>query len=299
MKVLAITGDRSFAPGYPRFDLQRAAVNELSVVYWWRGSLWPKIPLGKFDVVTAQDPLCRGLFGWLTARRIGAKFNVQVHTDLSARNFFWRVLARAILRNADSIRVVSEKIKNQVLSMGTRAPVHVLPIYVDVSRFRNIKRQPHTQKTILWFGRFEPEKDPLLAIKILEQIRRTIAAKLIMLGAGSLEKSLKTNAARLNLAAQVEFPGWREPLPYLAQADMVLCTSRHESYGASVIEALAAGVPVVAPDVGIAKSAGAVVAPREKLADAVIEVLRSKKIGELKVPLLDKEAWIQKWRDTL
>ena len=76
--------------------------------------------------------------------------------------------------------------------MGTRAPVHVLPIYVDVSRFRNIKRQPHTQKTILWFGRFEPEKDPLLAIKILEQIRRTIAAKLIMLGAGSLEKSLKT-----------------------------------------------------------------------------------------------------------
>src|SRR3989344_5663960 len=291
MKVLAITGDKSFRPGHPRFEIERGSIEELAVVYWGRGGLWPKIPRKKFDVVTAQDPFWRGLFGWIVARKIGARFNVQVHTSR-----FSSPLAAFVLRRADSIRVVSEKIRDRVLQLGVRASVHILPIYIDISKFRNVERQPHPGRMILWIGRFEPEKDPLLALEILRKIPD---AKLIMLGAGSLEKSLKTNDARVNLAAQVEFPGWLDPLPHLAQADMVLCTSRHESYGASVIEALAAGVPVVAPDDGIAKSAGAVVAPREKLADAVIEVLRSEKIGELKVPLLDKEAWIQKWRDTL
>lgn len=291
MKVLMITGDKNFATS-ERFSLQAAQVERLELIYIGKGSVWPKIPAGKFDVVTAQDPFWRGLFAWRAARRTDTKLNIQVHT--SVLNF----LGKFILRKADSVRVVSEKIKKQVESAGVKAPIHVLPIYIDISKFKNSTRQPHDKKTILWVGRFEDEKDPATALSTLQAVLRSgVDAKLIMLGDGSLAPRLKARAHAASLP--VEFPGWRDTVAYLAQADVVLCTSKHESWGASIIEALAAGAPVVAPDVGVAREAGAVVVPREKLAEAVAEVLRSGPRGELKLQLPNAQEWAKQWRRTL
>src|SRR6185437_4720306 len=249
-----------------------------------------------YDVITAQDPFWRGHLAHHLKQFFGGRLNIQVHTDLSAYSPFKRLFARLQLRSASSVRVVSEKIKAQVLAMGVRAPITVLPVFIDVSRFRTLQRESHSQQqTILWIGRFEPEKDPLFAIEILQQIRRSVDAKLVMLGSGSLELDLKRIAKDL----LIEFPGWQDPAHYLARADVVLCTSKHESYGVSMIEALAAGVPVVAPDVGIAKGAGAIVVASDQLAEAVIDVLQTGKRGELKLHLPSKEEWAKAWRDSL
>src|SRR6185437_5993412 len=157
-----------------------------------------------------------------------------------------------------------------------------------IEPFRAIVHAPHETKTILWLGRFEDEKDPLAAAQVCRELATKLpAAEFIFLGAGSLEDALRQKMAGLN----AQFPGWQDPKPYLAQADAVLSTSRHESWGASIVEALAAGVPVVAPDVGIAKEAGAVVVPREQLAKALLEVLQSPQSATLRLQLLSKEAW--------
>ena len=292
MKVLMITGDKNFSAS-PRFALQAAQVERLGVVYIGWGSLWPKVPAGQFDVVTAQDPLLRGAFARRAAKKIGARFNVQVHMDLQVLPWWKHILARIILRHADSIRVVSEKIKKQVQNMGVTAPISVLPVYIDISKFRNIIHQPSKSDllggNILWLGRFEDEKDPLCAIEVLKKVPN---ARLVMLGSGSLEKKLKKSAAGL----EIEFPGWQDPAAYLAEADVVLSTSKHESYGASIIEALAAGVPVVSPDIGVAREAGAA---RLDLAHAVAEVLRSGGKGDLKIHLLNEQEWGQQWKQSL
>ncbi len=296
MKVLVITGDKNFGPGNPRFALQAAEVEAREVGYMGRRALWPKIPAGIFDVVTAQDPFWRGLFGWLTARRVRAKLNIQVHTDLSVQRGLRYVCARFLLRRADSVRVVSEKIKQQVADMGVRAAIHVLPIFVDIAPFKQLTRQPHDKKTILWIGRFEPEKDPALAVQILKEVRRaSVDAKLIMLGAGSLEKSLRN----MTIDLPVEYPGWQNPCTYLQVADVVLCTSKHESYGASIVEALAAGVPVIAPDVGVAKQAGATVVARDALGATVAATLTAGTQGMLRMPLLTRTEWVTQWKESL
>jgi glycosyltransferase involved in cell wall biosynthesis len=295
MRVLVITGDNTFGPGHPRYDLQKSAVDALGVVYWGRRALLPRIPPGPWDVITAQDPFWRGRLAGHLAWWFGAKLNIQVHTDLDAQPLWRRVFARIQLRHADSVRVVSQKIKEQVLRAGVRTKISVLPVFVDISKFRNIIRQPD-DKTILWVGRFEPEKDPGLALEIIKKVP---GAKLIMLGKGSLEPILRAHVARCHLATRVEFAGWQDPVPYLTKAAVVLCTSRHESFGVSMIEALAAGVPVVAPDVGVAKEAGATVVPREKLAGAISQVLQSGAQGHLKLRLLTKEEWVRAWRETL
>ncbi len=296
MNVLMITGDASFGPGHPRYDMQRAAVDRLEVIYWGRGCLLPKLPKGSFDVVTAQDPFMRGHLAAHIAWWLGARLNVQVHTTLSAHSPLVRAWAGFNLRKASSVRVVSPEIKAQVIALGVETPVFVLPIFVDVGRFRTVSREPHPQKTILWIGRFEKEKAPLRAIDALKRVRGSGSeAKLIMLGAGSLGPALREAAIGL----PVEFPGWKDTAEFLSVADVVLCTSQHESWGASMVEALAAGVPVVAPDVGVAREAGAHVVDREKLAETIVGVLKSGERGMLKLRLSDAPEWVKRWCETL
>lgn len=295
MKVLMITGDARFGPGNPRFDLQREAVEELHVVYWGKGAT--RVPDAQgFDVVTSQDPFWRGLAGLRAAKKANARFSVQLHADLSVQSLVKQMLARYILRRADSIRVVSETLRAQVESIGVRAPIHVLPIFVELEKFRTAQRAPHEGHIVLWIGRFEHEKNPRAALTIFKDVVQDMPhARLILLGDGRMKGELERAAHGLN----VEFPGWVDPLPYLETADVVLCTSWQESFGASIIEALAAGVPVVAPDVGIAREAGAVVVPHAALATATKNVLTNGTHGVLKLTMPNREEWKSQWRNTL
>ncbi|MEK7613565.1 MAG: glycosyltransferase family 4 protein [Patescibacteria group bacterium] len=296
MNVLAITGDRTFKEGNPRFDLQASAGEHLEALYWGPGALWA-IPRGvSYDVVSTQDPFLRGMVGLFWARRFKAKFNVQVHADIAAQSWLKKMIARFVLRRATSVRVVSEKVKAQVESLGVSTPIFVLPIFVDSERFERVRRTPDSHPLVLWVGRFENEKDPLLALRVFKEVRTRVPdATLVMLGNGSLASVLRLEAQGL----PVEFLGWQDTAPYLARAHVVLSTSRAESWGASIVEALAAGVPVVAPDVGVAKEAGAIVVSRERLSDAVVEVLTTHPSATLRFPLLSRQEWINVWKQSL
>jgi glycosyltransferase involved in cell wall biosynthesis len=193
------------------------------------------------------------------------------------------------------------RVEKQVLRR-THAKITILPIFIDRSRFAGLSHVPHPRfkKTILWIGRFESEKDPLYAIEALQRVRATgTDAGLVMLGSGSLENELREKAAREGLKEYVEFPGWQDLPAFLAQADVVLCTSRAESFGASIVEALLAGVPVVSEDVGVAFEAGAIIASRETLAEKTREVLETNTKGELKMPVLDQASWVESWKQSL
>lgn len=298
MNVLVITGDKKFKEGHERFDLQVGAVEKLEAVFWGKGALMPKIPQGDFDVITVQDPFLRGLFAWYVACRKSAKLNIQVHTDLLVQSFLRHLVARFVLRRADSVRVVSNRIKEQVLSMGITVPVYMLPVFIDLSKFHNVVRKLHVAPIILWLGRFEEEKNPLEAISVLEKVREAgIDAELIMLGAGSMKEKIIKKA---NNNPKIKVLDWQNPVPYFEKANVVLSTSLHEGWGASIVEALAAGVPVVAPDVGVAKEAGARVVPRENLAEEVIDILKRDTEAELKLKLIeDPDKWAETWKKTL
>ena len=304
MKVLMLSGDKNVlipnTDAFKRLSLQRSSVEKLDVYVWPQvHSAWEIISAAKqnnYDVVTVQDPFWRGMLAWRVARKSGAKFNVQVHSDLETQSFLRHILAQIVLRHADSIRIVSERIKTQVERMSIQAPIRVLPVYVDLEHFRSIIPQAHSQKTLLWIGRFEDEKDPRLAVNILKDIRSGgLDVKLVMLGEGTLLDILRQDVKDL----PVEFPGWQDPAQYLAKSDAVLSTSPRESWGASIVEALAVGVPVVSMDVGVAKEAGAIVVPKRDLAKATTEVLRTGDKAVLKLSLLEREAWAKRWRETL
>ncbi|CAN5172008.1 glycosyltransferase family 4 protein [soil metagenome] len=72
-------------------------------------------------------------------------------------------------------------------------------------------------------------------------------ARLIILGDGPLKETLQRQAEQLGVADRVEFPGYVACIrPWLDKAGMFLLSSRYEGYPAVLIEAIAAGRPVVA-----------------------------------------------------
>jgi glycosyltransferase involved in cell wall biosynthesis len=82
---------------------------------------------------------------------------------------------------------------------------------------------------------------------LLEALARTTGLYLWIAGEGPLRGALEAQAARLGVTSRVRFPGWREDAgALLAAADMLVCASRLEPLGNVVIEAWAAGVPVIA-----------------------------------------------------
>lgn len=221
------------------------------------------------DVVTTQDPFENGLAGALAAQTLRIPLHVQLHTDpftpafarASFLNRLRLLVMPLVIRRAARIRVVSDRLKREIEKRYRPfAPVTVLPIYTDLTRFRAVERAPE-KGSLLWVGRFEKEKDPMLAIKALATARAAdIDARLVMLGEGRLKQTVAARAKARALAPYLALPGHVDPLPFLARAELMLATSRYEGYGLAVVEALAAGCPVFATDVGVAREAGAAIA---------------------------------------
>lgn len=317
MKVLMISGDRRLLePGteaYERLQLQKAQVAELRVMPWG-----PRNALGAlgiliaalssdYDVITCQDALWRGALGLIVARLTGATLQVQVHGDLRAVGAFGSALARFVLRYADLVRAVSEKAKADAERLGARAYVDVLPVFINLEAIArapaaDLKKEfPRFGKVVLFVGRLEEEKNPKGAIDAFSKIADEFpGAGLVMVGAGSQRDALMAHARNLGLADKVVFVGYRTDAASLYKAaDAMLVTSPYESFGAAIVEALAAGCPVVSPDVGVAREAGATVVGHEHLAEAVIGILRSGARGRLGMHVLTKQEWAAQWRNTL
>ena len=77
-------------------------------------------------------------------------------------------------------------------------------------------------------------------------------------GHGELEAQLKNRARALGLDERVRFLGFRADLPrLLGEADVFLSSSKWEGFGLSVVEAMAAGLPVVVSNIpGVAEVVG-------------------------------------------
>lgn len=228
--------------------------------------------LPKPDVVTAQDPFETGLIGLVIARLFRIPLHIQVHTDVTASSFREHSLLNRIryhiawfvLRRAACIRVILERTRDDLVAAGMIAPVTVLPIFVDTARFGSVIREKHPRWKIdaLFIGRLESEKHPCLAIDAVAVARAAgHDIGLTVVGEGSERSALAERARRAGIADRVEFLGWRaDTVPHLAKADVLLVPSRYEGYGLVIVEALAAGVPVIATDAGVAREAGAIIA---------------------------------------
>jgi glycosyltransferase involved in cell wall biosynthesis len=212
-----------------------------------------------------------GTLGRLAARLAGVPRSVHTfhghvlegYFSPAATSFFLRI-ERVLARATDRIITLSPRLRLALLAMGIGRPeqVEVVPLGLDLDRFlrrptgqadlRPSLRVPAGAPLLGIVGRLVPIKDhPTLfqALTLLPDGDQ--APHLLVVGDGERREELEQLAHRLGLGSRVHFLGWRDDLEtILGGLDVVICSSKNEGTPVALIEAMAAGVPVLSTDVG-------------------------------------------------
>jgi glycosyltransferase involved in cell wall biosynthesis len=133
----------------------------------------------------------------------------------------------------------------------------VIRAAIDLPRFRaatggdEVRRRlgiPAQAPVVTQVGNFKPQKAPLDFVQVASALGpRFPEARFVMVGDGPLRRAAEQLAAQSGLGDRIVFGGWWSDVPALLAATTVsVLTSRHEGLPCSVVESLAAGVPVVA-----------------------------------------------------
>lgn len=102
---------------------------------------------------------------------------------------------------------------------------------------------------VLAVGTLKEIKDYKTLLASFAQLRQQVDAKLLILGEGKCRAALLMQAKQLGIESIVFMPGYvNEPSPYYQQADLFVLSSTGEGFGNVIVEALAAGTPVVCTD---------------------------------------------------
>ena len=193
------------------------------------------------------------LFKWRFPR---VKFLLTLQEGDSVKHIYKQVrgfqsLWRMIFRKADYIQAISNFLADWAKKEGASCPIEVVPNGVNLEKFKanDAKKNANDAKVVITVSRLVYKN----GVDILIRAIQDLPVKLQILGSGPEETSLKNLAEELNIADKIEFLGNidNDKLPeYLSQADIFARPSRSEGLGISFLEAMAMGLPVIAPPVG-------------------------------------------------
>jgi glycosyltransferase involved in cell wall biosynthesis len=199
---------------------------------------------------------------------------------------FWRFSPAAYefmenqaIRRADVAYIMSAALAGD---WDAAAHVHHGVNWFDGEHFFAQESRPD-ELVIGWAGRLEPQKDPLLAVEVMHQLK--LAGRSFtgwMAGGGTLQAQVEREIRDRGLARQIELVRTLDA-PTLGQrlrsSSAFLLTSRWEGIPRGVIEALASGVPVAATAVGdvpllVGPTSGRLVTSRDprELSEAVLDL---------------------------
>ncbi|MDD5039545.1 MAG: glycosyltransferase [Patescibacteria group bacterium] len=231
-----------------------------------------------------------GIIGVVVRRFTRARLVVTVHGSdayLSTRNRLFRSISRYVLRRADGVITVAKQQRDIILGLGVN-PRRVAVIPNGVSNAEELLRIPFADAanhSVVWIGRFTEEKNPRLAIQAFQAVLiHAPDARLTMIGDGPERAPCEALCRKLGIQKSVAFTGAvdkRDVPRQFARHALLMLTSNREGFPLVIIEALAAGRPVVATNVGGVSdiiqdgTAGFVVPPGtpEAIADSIVKLI--------------------------
>jgi glycosyltransferase involved in cell wall biosynthesis len=167
----------------------------------------------------------------------------------------YRPIGAWALRQAARITCVSEIERDLLVDhFGPRLPVTVIPNGVEVEELAPARAaatlRPKGSLRVLSVGRLAAYKQADRAVHALQHLPPE--AEVTVVGQGQIAVELQQLAHVLGVAARVHLPGQvtrDELIDEYGRADVAVSLSRHEAFGLAVLEALVAGLPVVASDI--------------------------------------------------
>jgi glycosyltransferase involved in cell wall biosynthesis len=189
----------------------------------------------------------RAYAGTYSAKVVGHRLGRRI--ERGAEGYVRRILTRA-----DLVFAFSEPQRQRLAELGVPGAVQV-PLGVDLGRFHPRHADPALRASIgvgpadvllFYAGRFDSEKHVEVLVDALEALPDAPRVVLAMAGDGPLRAALEARAAQNPRLALLPFQSDRDGLArWMASADVYVTAGPHETYGLSVVEAQASGLPVV------------------------------------------------------
>ncbi len=232
----------------------------------WVTRLRRLVDEGDFDVVHAHSPVpaasARVAVRAMPARRRPVFVSTE-HNRWPSHSRPTRAANAATFALNDAAIAVSAEVRDS-MAAPFRSSTQVVVHGIDLAASRALVEQRAAVRAELGVGadevlavtvaNFRAPKgypDLLAAARLVSSGPGAQPVRFVIIGQGPLEADLRRLHAQLGLATTVEILGYRADASRLtAAADLFVLASHHEGLPVAVMEALAAGVPVVATDVG-------------------------------------------------
>ena len=163
------------------------------------------------------------------------------------------------INQSDAITAVSENLKEETYkTFKIEKDIEVIHNFVDVRRFSRKPIDafrkviaPNNERIVLHASNFRKIKRIEDVVKIFKKLNEVVPSKLLLVGDGPERPVIEELSRALNLMDEIRFVGKQQDMEEIfAIADLFLLPSEYESFGLSALEAMAAGAPVVATNVG-------------------------------------------------
>jgi glycosyltransferase involved in cell wall biosynthesis len=250
----------------PSLSREISLVNDLRSTF----ALWSLLKKHRPQIIHTHTSKA-GFSGRIAARMAGIPVVVHTFHGHVLHGYFGPVktrlfisLERLLARWTDAIVTVSQTVKNDLVAhrIAPEDKFRVIELGLDLQPFLSLA-EPSGVLRKNWstavdrplvgiVGRLVPIKDhETFLLAAAEVRRRGCDARFAVIGDGVLRRALEIRTGELGLGENVRFFGWRRDLPEVyADLDLVALSSRNEGTPVSLIEATAAGKPVIATAVG-------------------------------------------------
>jgi len=186
-------------------------------------------------------------------------------TDL----FFLKTLIPWSIRRADKVIAVSEFTKNEIIKYYATPSEKIEVICNSIGenflqnytgeKLKEIRKKYNLpEKYLLYVGTLQPRKNIPFLIRAFAKTKEKMPKhKLVLVGsktAHNYDTAIDAEITRLNLQNDIIFPGYVEVSELLAiykLADIFIFPSLYEGFGIPILEAMSAGIPVVASDIPV------------------------------------------------
>ena len=208
---------------------------------------------------------------------------------------FRRWLIRHVLDHSAAVVVLTEEWRRRLSSITENTNIKTIANAVDADELFRISRTPTADPVILFLGRLEKDKGIYELLDAVVAVCREYPRAVVRFGGIGDIEGVKRRAAAIGIADRVEVPGWlsgAEKLDAFRTAAVYVLPSYAEGLPMGMLEAMAAGLPVVATRVGGIPSVvedgvhGVLVEPGNvvELTEALLRLLRdsalSARMGE-------------------
>jgi N-acetyl-alpha-D-glucosaminyl L-malate synthase BshA len=156
------------------------------------------------------------------------------------------------IEQSDGVTAISEDLRRDtVKTFGIQNEIRVIHNFVNCETYAPAPEERSATPLLIHLSNFRPVKRVLDCVRILAEVRKSVDARLMMVGDGPDRGPAEQLARQLGVSAHIEFVGKQNHVERLIrQAHVLVMPSEMESFGLAALEAMACGVVPVGTNVG-------------------------------------------------